>query len=175
MKHEELLPLGVVVERRRSDHPWQEWFWRPVAVIPGAPETADWKVLKSGSGWTRYHAATLPLKLHRADTEAYKFNLSSHAPEIYVVLRHNEEAADHEIEPFLVTASPYEAQDLLDSGDDIIEGVPMPGVILAWVQDFLDKHHVDKPFRKRKRERYDPDKVGFGQQGSVGSRGRRNG
>ena len=162
MEPVETVPLGVVVERREADSPWQDCVWRPVAVIPGAPKASEWKVLNRGEGWTQYHAATLPLELHRKETEAYLCNLASHPPVIYVVLRESEEAGDHEVEPFLVTASPYEAQDLLDIGEDIIEGVPMPEGMIAWVQAFVDEHHVEVPKHKRKRDRYDPDEAGFG-------------
>ncbi len=155
------LPLGVVVERREIDHPWQDHAWRPVSVIAGAGPVSDWKEIGAGQRWTRYHAATLPLELHRRETEAYRTNLSNDPPLIYVVLTEPDDG-ERDVEPFLVTASPYEAQDYLDSGEDVVEGVPMPDGVIAWVQDFIDKHHVDEPFKKRKRKRYDPNDVAFG-------------
>ena len=33
----ETMPVGIVVERRDSSHPWADNIWLPVAVIPGAP------------------------------------------------------------------------------------------------------------------------------------------
>lgn len=152
------MPLGVAVERQRIDHPWQKWRWMPVAVIPGAPPVEGWKEIARGERFVRWHAATLQLELHRKETEAYKVNLSNHPPVIYVVLRTDGSgAAAHEVRPFRVTASPYEAQDYLDSGDDIVEGVPMPEGLIAWVQAFVDRHHVDEPFRKRRRDRVDTE------------------
>ena len=158
------MPMGVVIERREVDHAWQDHCWRPVSVIPGAGPVDGWQVLDSGAGWTRFHAATLDLELHRKETEAYKVNLSSAPPRVYVCLRVEEEAPDpgREVAPFLVTASPYEAQDYIDSGDDIVEGVPMPEGVIAWIQDFVARHHVDEPFVKRKRARHDPDAAAFG-------------
>lgn len=170
MKRVETMPLGIVIERRDIDNPWQDHVWQPVAVIPGAPEVDEWKVVNRGKGWIQYHAATLPLELHRQETAAYIYNLASHTPVVYVVLRHGEETGEHEVEPFLVTASPNEAQDLLDAGDDIIEGVPMPEVIMAWAQAFVAEHHVEESHYKRKRKRLDPDKVGFGAPGRQGRR-----
>ena len=38
-------------------------------------------------------------------------------------------------------------------GDDLVEAVPMPDGLIAWVQAFIDRHHVDQPFVKRKRKR----------------------
>jgi hypothetical protein len=160
------IPLGVVVERRRIDHPWQDHEWRPVAVIPGAPEAEnpdEWKELARGDGWVRYLAGSLPLELHRKETEAYKVNLSNDPPVIYVVLSETDAPdAAHEVEPSLVTASPYDAQDYEDAGEELLDGVPMPDPLIAWIADFIERHHVDEPFHKRKRKRYDPNDVGFG-------------
>ena len=155
------MPLGVVVERREIDNPWQDHVWRPVSVIAGAGGIAEWREIGAGTGWVRFHAATLPLDLHRRETEAYRTNLSNNPPLIYVVLTEPEDD-ERDVEPFLVTASPFEAQDYLDSGEDVVEGVPMPDGVIAWVQDFIDKHHVDEPFKKRKRKRYDPNDTSFG-------------
>lgn len=147
------MPLGVVVERREIDNRWQRFAWKPVAVIPGAPPVGEWRELVRGERFVRWHAATLPLELHRKETEGYRYNLSAKAPAIYVVLR-PQDGGPHEVAPFLVTASPYEAECYLD---DIVEAVPMPDGLIAWVQDFVQRHHVDEPFRKRKRDRIDPD------------------
>jgi hypothetical protein len=164
----QVMRLGVVVERRELHNRWQRWSWRPVAVIPGAAEITAWHELARAEGVVRWHAATLPLLLHRKETEGYRVNLSSVQPAVYAVLRPvpperpraNGAAHEHEVEPFRVTASAYEAQDHMD-GDDIIEAVPMPAGVIAWVQAFIDRHHVDQPFIKRKRKRHDPDQISF--------------
>lgn len=151
--------MGVVLERREIDSPWQDYNWSAVAVMAGAPEISDWRLLTRGDGWTQYHAATLTLELHRSETEAYRTNLADNPPRIFVVLREDEEEGGYDVAPFLVTASPYEAQDYLDSGEEIVDGVTMPDGIIAWVQAFIDTHHVDQPFYKRKRKRHDEDPV----------------
>jgi hypothetical protein len=146
------MPLGVVVERRELDNRWQRFAWRPVAVIPGAPPVGPWRELVRGERFVRWHAATLPLELHRTETEAYRANLSGRVPAIYVGLR-EQSAGPHEYVPFLVTASPYEAAAY---GEAMVEPVPMPDGLLAWVQDFVRRHHVDQPFEKRKRDKPRP-------------------
>ncbi len=175
MDKQETLPLGVVLEWRSLDHPWKDHDWTPLAVVPGAAPgdpAGEWTLLRRGEGWAHYLAGTLPLELFRRETEGYKLNLSHDPPRIFVVLRDDDDgASDHEFIPFLVTACPYEAQDYLDSGEEIVEGVPMPGDVIAFVQAFVDQHHVDEPFKKRKRKRYDPDQVGFGRRAAAGERG----
>ncbi len=156
------MPIGVVVERRELQNRWQKVAWKPIGVLPGAGPVEQSKVLLRGDGWVHYHMATLPLELHRRETLAYKTNLNDQPPRLYVVLRTNEDATvEEEVTPFLVTASPFQAQDYLDAGDDIVEGVTMPSAVVAWISGFCDHHHVDEPFKKRKRKRYDPNEVGF--------------
>ena len=150
----ESMALGVVVERRQIDNPWQDYQWSSVAVIPGAPPVEEWRQMQEGEGWVHYHVATLPLELFRRETEGYKQNLSNEIPVIYVVLRQGEEAEESEIEASLVTVCPFEAQDYLDSGDDLVDRVAMPESVMAWVATFVEKHHVHEPFHKRKRKNW---------------------
>ena len=56
---------------------------------------------------------------------------------------------------------PNQAQDYMDSGEDSVQMTPMPPEIAAWVADFVEKHHVDEPFIKRKRKSFDPKTEGF--------------
>jgi Protein of unknown function (DUF3305) len=156
LKNKASLPLGIIVERRAVDNPWIDHNWRSVAVIAGARAQSPfdaWTLVRQGDGWVQFHAGTLTLELFPKETEGYKVNLSQHPPRLYIVLRKEEEGrCDHEVVPFLVTASPYEAQDYLDSGEDQVDAVPMPDGVVAFVQDFITRHHVDEPFRKRKRK-----------------------
>ncbi|MCP5366167.1 MAG: DUF3305 domain-containing protein [Hyphomicrobiales bacterium] len=162
MAADQSMPMGVVIERRRIDNPWQDHAWMPVAVIPGAGPVADWVALAEGADWVHFHAATLDLELFRGETEGYRYNLSQPRPTVFVVLRRGEEADEPDVVPFLVTACPYEAEGYLESGDEIVEGVTMPDQVVAWVQDFVDRHHVDVPFKKRKNRRLDPRSDGRG-------------
>lgn len=149
-----VLELGIVVERRRGTTRWADWLWRPVEVVVGLPQTSEWRLLVEGEGWTRWLAGTLPLELHRKETADYRLALSAEPPQLYVVLR---ASADDERpwQPFLVTASPFEAQIYAEPGDAIVEAVPMPEPVIAFVQDFVDRHHVDEPFYKRRRKAAD--------------------
>ena len=111
-------------------------------------------MLREEADTTEFHAATLPLELHASETEAYLHGLSAQVPCLYVVLRENTDPQ----RPFdvdLVTASPYEAQDYADTGDDIVEKVAMPPGLIAWVQEFVQAHYKDEEFRKRRRDRKD--------------------
>ena len=151
------LQLGVVLRRTPGVTKWAKWSWRAVAVLPGAGP-ADWKVLREEDGATEYHAATCRLQLHGAEAEAYLHGLSARIPSIFVVMR----AADDPDRPFdvaLVTASPYEAQDYADAGEEVVEKVPMPEGLVALVRDFAEAHYEEEEFKKRKRDRKRIDRV----------------
>ena len=156
------MALGVVVERRELDNPWQRWAWKAVAVLAGAPPVEAWRELARGERCVRWHAGTLPLQLHRAETEAYRVNLAGRSPAIYVVLRKvqpSARTAGNEMAPFLVTVSPYEAEGYME-GEDLVEAAPMPQALIAWVREFVERHHVDQPFVKRKRKRTKGEQLG---------------
>ncbi|MCC2665063.1 MAG: uncharacterized protein K0S35_2985 [Geminicoccaceae bacterium] len=109
-------------------------------MILGAPPVGpEWRELLRGETWTHYHAANLPLELHHVETEAYLLNLAQEPPRIYVVLRPATEPAAQAYRPLLITASPVEAESYLASGDEIVEGVPMPAAVIAWLRDFVDR------------------------------------
>jgi hypothetical protein len=153
------LPIGVVLRKQPGVTRWAKWVWRAVAVLPGAGP-ADWRELRREGEAVEYHAATCTLEVHRADTESYLVALSNDPPCVYVVLRSSEDPeGEHDIEVFMVTASAYEAQDYLDSGDDIVEAVPMPPSLIAWLSDFVGRHHKEEKFIKRRRDRVDLEKV----------------
>lgn len=166
----ERLSVGVVVERKRIGNPWQEFAWKPVEVIPGAPPCEDWRVLRRGEGWVHYLAATLPIELHKADTLTYRINLSSEPPLVYVVLRPGAEPG-REFVPFLVTVDPTEAEAHMTGGEAIVEGVPMPDGMAAWVQAFIDAYHVEEPFKKLPRKRTPLERTAYGRDAAGGRPG----
>ena len=118
------------------------------------------------------------IELFRRETDGYRANLSNVIPYVYVVLAKGTEAEEPEILPFLATVCPYEAESYTEGDEEIVEGVPMPEEIGAWLQQFVDKHHIDEPFKKRKNKKaYDPSKGDFSRRpASLGSsRGGNNG
>jgi hypothetical protein len=150
------LPIGVVLRKTPGATRWALWHWTASAVLPGAGP-AEWQVMREEDGATEYHAATVTLELHGAETEAYLHGISARVPSVYVVMR--ERAGDPPLEVLLVTASPYEAQDYTDSGEEIVEKVPMPHGLVAWVREFVEEFHQDEVFVKRRRDKKRVDLV----------------
>lgn len=150
------IPLGIVVRRTPGVTRWANWAWKASAVLPGAGP-AGWRLLRSDGDISEFHAATLTLELHGAEAEAYLHGLSAQVPSVYVVFRENG-AEDQPLDAVLVTASPYEAQDYADNGEDIVEKVPMPAGLIAWIRDFAQDHHKEEDFKKRRRDKIDLDR-----------------
>jgi hypothetical protein len=151
----EILELGVVVERRRLSNPWVDHTWLPVAVLPGAPAAAPWTVLEETPEATRFYAGPFRLELFSTDTGSYSDNLRSGRPSLWVSLRASN--APPGVALNLVTADPAEGEALTEPGTDIIETVPMPPAIQSRLAAFVEAHHVERPFIKRKRDRADPE------------------
>jgi len=144
--------VGMIAERRASAHPWADFTWRVVALVPGlgdADGESSAKQTESGDGWDRFLIGRLAVTLHRKETEAYVHNLVASRPAIYVVLDLQGDAEAPA--PRLATASPYEAQDYLDSGECMVEALPIPEALRAWIEDFVARHHKAETFKKRQR------------------------
>lgn len=167
----ESMPVGIVIERRRSDHPWESHYWIPVGVVPGAPEIETWKEIGAGDGWVRYHAGTLALEIFNDETEDYRYNLANDPPSVYVLLREDEDS-ESGLEPFKLTVSPSEAQAYLDADEHLVEAVEMPEMVQSWLAAFVGQYHVEEPVYKRKRKPHDPRKGGDGQDSPPSTTGR---
>lgn len=153
------LQVGVVARRTKGVTRWAPWAWRAVAVLPGS-ERGPWEEMRRDGDAVEYHAGARPMTLHRTDTEAYLVALSNEPPVVYVILREAEDAApDAPPELVAVTASPFEAQDHSDTGEDMVEPVPAPPALIAWISAFIERHHEDERFIKRRRDKRRVDLV----------------
>ena len=149
------IAVGVVVERSKSGSKWSEFYWRPVNVLVGVPETAPWTKLSDDGERTTFYAGSALIELYRTETPYYRSNLESGAPALWVALRTTQSDPPYEVA--VVTADPAEGESLTETATDLIEQVPMPRPIQDTVADFVAKHHVEQPFVKRKRDRADTE------------------
>ena len=56
-----------------------------------------------------------------------------------------------------VTADPAEGEALTEPGQGVVEAVAMPDSVRDAIALFISRHHVDRVFEKRKRDRADPE------------------
>ena len=146
------LQIGVVVRRSPGVTRWARDIWKPVAVIPGAPE-AFWKEMVREGEVVDYHAGTVTMELFRADVEGYLVSLNMAAPSVWVVM--DRDVTSQSPSGWVVstvTASAHDALDALDSSESIVEAVPIPESLAAWIMEFIDMHYIEEPFKKRRRD-----------------------
>jgi hypothetical protein len=149
------IPVGVVVERRKAKSQWVDYVWRPIAVLPGLPETPPWSVLDGDAEATRFYAGSSEVALYRSESPRYADNLVNGTPALWVVLRPTGGDPPYSVQT--VTADPSEGEAYTESGNDLVESVPMPPSVRETIAAFVAEHPVEERFFKRKRTRADPD------------------
>jgi Protein of unknown function (DUF3305) len=149
------LPVGVVVERRKLNNPWAEFSWRPVAVLPGAPDTAPWTMLDEQHEVRRFYAGASEVELFAGNAGYYRDNLTSGEPALWVVLRPT--GLEPPFQVFTVTADPNEGEAFTQAGNDLVEAVAMPEPIRESIAAFVAEHHIETQFVKRQRDTADPE------------------
>jgi hypothetical protein len=60
------------------------------------------------------------------------------------------------------TVDPGEAHAHADTGDDLVEALPLPAPIRDWLTAFVEAHPVRRTHWKRRRDRADPEALAFG-------------
>lgn len=149
------LSVGIVVERRKSGSPWTDVVWRPIALLGGLPDADPWTPLVTEGGTVMFYAGAAEIELYRTETENYRANLGSRTPSIWIELHATGGEPPYKIGT--VTADPAEGEALTEPGQGIVEAVTMPDSVRGAIASFISKHHVERVFEKRKRDRANPE------------------
>jgi Protein of unknown function (DUF3305) len=167
------LPVAVLAERRPAVTAWADWIWRVVEVLDDAPPVPPWTLLREAEGRSLWFAGLAEVALHPTDTANYRENLAADPPLVWAVLRPTPGATPTGMVLQLVTVDPGEAELFAGSGDDLLESLPMPPGLRAATEAFVARHHVERSFHKRRRDRADPEALGrHGPEGPPGRSGR---
>jgi Protein of unknown function (DUF3305) len=149
------LTVGVVVERRTLDNPWIDHAWLPSAILPGAPAVEAWTTLSEQNGVRQVYAGPHMISFFSTDTGHYRDNLLSGSPKIWVSLRRTD--GEPPVSVVGVTADPAEGEAFTEAGDDIVEALAMPAQLGEQLAQFIQTHHVERSFQKRRRDEADPE------------------
>jgi hypothetical protein len=150
----QILRIGVLAELRPPVTRWGSAALRPVAVLPDEPATPPFTRLDATGEVETWYLGARDLTFHSGDTGHHLDNLGGSRPAVWVALRGT--AADA-AELVAVTVDPYEGEGLAGDPALTVEAVPMPPQIAAALADFVQAHHVEIPFKKRKRSPQDPN------------------
>jgi hypothetical protein len=149
------IPVAVLAERRPGVTRWAEEVWRVAEVLEAAPPVPAWTLLRQDGERALFFAGTAEVSLHPTDTANYKHNLEAAEPLVWVVLR--PAAAPPGLVLQTVTVDPGEAHLHADTGNDLVEALPMPPGLRAATEAFVATHHVEHAFHKRRRDKADPE------------------
>lgn len=139
------LAVAVVMERTRLDNPWQSQKWEPVGVLPDMQKDgAAPSLLQEDQVRAQWLHPGFKLELFHDEAEGYYLNLAS--PEPYVFVNWLDE--DGAGVPKSVTVSYNEAARQMDGGATV-DGVPLPGQWIPWLEDYVKKHYRPEPKKRR--------------------------
>lgn len=174
------IEVAVVMQRVKTTGPssrWQPWRWELADVVmqeDGFGVTP--RLLYKNDSEERWLHPGYRVELFKDDAEGYHLNASTQAPGWFVLWRMEEEAgiSDEPIaKPEMVSLSYYDAGRWLDA-QETVEQVPAPAPVVAWLQAFVDEHHVVELKRRKRPESFRALTDRFGQPASV-STGKKSG
>jgi hypothetical protein len=152
-------PVAVVVERIPLANRWASEKWQIGAVErDDSPLRVAVRLSDDATG-TRWRFTGFGIELHASESEGYFLNITAPEPKIFVMGRMLDAdtiAADGlAARPELVTVSFNEAARLMDGGE-MVDAVPLPPDVLAWMQPFVAANYKPEPKRKvRRNELYE--------------------
>lgn len=161
------------MRRQRIEGPmrrWQPWRWVLDSVVPNEAAFGERPLLLRDDGDVQHwlHPG-FEAALFRDDTEGYFLNATTDSPCWFVMWRMQEEAAadaDPMPIPCMVSLSYHDAGRWLDA-QETVEQVPLPPDVRAWLQDFVDEHHVVEPKRRKRPESFRSLQDRFGNPASI--------
>ncbi|WP_028468917.1 DUF3305 domain-containing protein [Neptunomonas japonica] len=125
LQHEPVLTRGWETER-----------WSIKELIPRSDERESY--------------INIDLELYKDERTAYRFNLNSASPHLFVLC--DEDETDGTLTPVHMTASQDDAASFMDGEHQILE-TPMPAAVQCWVDSYLGIHGelIDEGKKKKKR------------------------
>jgi hypothetical protein len=150
--------VGIVVERSRGAGPWTDFLWRPLKALAGVPDTADWTKLSDNGEVATFYAGSSEIELYRSEAGNYRENLTVETPLLWVALRPTQSNPPFSLVG--VTADPAEGESWAGLDNDLVDTIAMPQAVESVVAEFVSEHYVERAFRKRERDRADPEALG---------------
>lgn len=167
------LEVAVIMRRERivgDMSRWQTWRWVLEDVVLQEVESKTAAHLLSKSDDTeRWLHVGYKVELYADDAEGYYLNVTTDAPCWFVLWRMEEEAIiTHEpiAKPEMVSLSYHDAGRWLDA-QETVEQVPLPANVVAWLQSFVDEHHILETKRRKRPESFKGLEDRFGNPVSI--------
>lgn len=123
------------------------------AVVVNGWESLRWKIKELRPDQTMTSGFTdLTLELHKDERTAYRFNLNSKQPHLFILCQEDE--LNEELTPVHITASQDDAASFMDGEHQLLE-LPMPAAVQCWIDVYLGIHGelIDEGKKKKKKGR----------------------
>jgi Protein of unknown function (DUF3305) len=121
----------------------------------------------------RWKHAGYGVELYADDAEGYYLNVTTDAPCWFVLWRMEEIAEEGAsitdapiAKPEMVSLSYHDAGRWLDA-QETVEQVPLPPEVVAWLQAFVDEHHVVETKKRKRPESFKRLEDRFGNPASI--------
>ena len=137
--------VAVVMQRRALNNRWQSEAWEPFGVLPNYQGAIEPRLILDADGVTQWLHPGHEILLHRDEAEGYYLNVSTAEPKVFVSWRMD----DGRGVPLLVTVSYHEASRWMD-GSELVDAVPMPPDVFAWVGEWVGEHYRPEPKKRIK-------------------------
>ncbi len=113
-------------------------------------DTDRWKISALLPDQSSDEGHNLTLELHKDERTAYRFNLNSESPHLFVLCNQDEASGDYS--PVHITASQDDAASYMDGEHQLLETL-MPPAIQCWIDTYLGIHGelIDEGKKKKKR------------------------
>ena len=131
------------MQRRAIDSRWQSEVWEPLGVLADYEGDAGPRVIVEEPQATQWLYPGFNIVLQRAEAEGYFHNVSTSAPNVFVLWRMEESRAV----PHYVTVSYDEASRWMDGGAHV-DAVPMPAAMRAWLREFVEHNYRPEPKKR---------------------------
>jgi hypothetical protein len=146
--------LGVLARRTPPANRWSRGALTPCAVLlPESPLPPRTRISAEG-GTEVWYLGAADLTLYSGDTAHHRDNLVAARPAVWVAIRGGDPLT---AEIMCVTADPYEGEGYATDEGLTVEAVDLPPTLAGAMQAFVAAHHIDIPFKKRKRQPVDPN------------------
>lgn len=149
------IAVGVVAERSKGTGPWSDFLWRAVSAFHGVPDTPAWTKLSDDGERATFFVGTADIELYRSEAGNYRENLLVEEPLLWVALRSTAGEPPYVLAG--ATVDPTEGESWVALGTDLVDSVAMPKAVEVIVSDFVAEHYAAQPFRKRERDRANPE------------------
>ena len=120
------------------------------SVTVGDWESERWSIAALHPDQSATDGHDLTLELHKDERTAYRFNLNSVTPHLFVLC--NQDEVSGEFTPVYITASQDDAASYMDGEHQMLE-TQMPAAIQCWIDTYLGIHGevIDEGKKKKKR------------------------